>query len=168
MTFKASISMLTLLVGAVFSVSATAGHESVFHALLEEYEAIRLQLLDDSLDHVAHRAETIRQQVSALEADFDAGKAGVDAGDVAECRALLPEVSAAAHDLAMAGDLEVAREAFFALSKPMGRYRKLAGIEGSIVVYCSMEKKAWIQPTGKIGNPYGGQMMPTCGQVIAD
>ncbi len=44
----------------------------------------------------------------------------------------------------------------------------MAGIEGTTVVFCPMAKKAWIQPEGEIGNPYLGQEMPTCGEVVPD
>lgn len=168
MKIRVLASVLVLLACIAPTASTAAADESVFESLLEEYEVIRLELLHDSTAHVAHRAEAIRMHAEDLAGDFDAARAGVNAGDAAACKQLLPEISAAAEQLASAQDLASAREAFFALSKPMGRYRKLAGIEGSMVVYCSMEKKAWIQPLGDIGNPYGGQMMPMCGQVIAD
>jgi hypothetical protein len=156
------------LTGIAAATEANTSGGSVFQALLKEYEAVRLTLVDDSLDHVAHRAEAMTGQVTELARNFDAESAGVAADKSAECEALLPEISAATTRLAEATSLDEAREAFFALSKPMGRYRKLAGIEGSMVAYCSMVKKAWIQPHGEIGNPYAGQMMPTCGEMIAD
>ena len=156
------------LTGIAVAEDANTSEISTFHALLQEYEAVRLSLLDDSLTHVAHRAEAMTGQVTELTQSFDAESAGVAVDKSAECEALLPEILAATTRLAQATNLDEAREAFFALSKPMGRYRKLAGIEGSMVAYCPMVKKAWIQPHGEIGNPYAGQMMPTCGEMIAD
>jgi hypothetical protein len=31
-----------------------------------------------------------------------------------------------------------------------------------------MAQKAWIQPKGEIGNPYLGQEMPKCGDVVKE
>jgi hypothetical protein len=164
--------LLLVLAGGLSGIAGAeevdTSESSTFHALLKDYEAIRLSLLDDSLTHVVHRAESMTGQVTNLAQDFDAGRAGVAADKSAECEALLPEILSATTRLAEASNLDQAREAFFTLSQPMGRYRKLAGVEGSMVVYCSMVKKAWIQPHGEIGNPYAGQMMPTCGEMVAD
>lgn len=173
MKLKALVTALLLalaggLTGAAAAKEVNTLEVSTFHSLLQDYEAIRLSLLDDSLTHVAHRGEAMTGQVTELAQNFDAERAGVAADKSAECEALLPEILSATTRLAEATSLDEAREAFFALSQPMGRYRKLAGVEGSMVVYCSMVKKAWIQPHGEIGNPYAGQMMPMCGEMVAD
>ena len=36
---------------------------------------------------------------------------------------------------------------------------------GYYVVNCPMLKKDWVQPNGKISNPYAGRSMPTCGMI---
>ncbi len=147
---------------------ATADEGNEFRELSGHYEAIRLALLNDAIEDVAEHASAIEKGAQALANEFDAQAAGVPKPKAEDCRSLLPEISTAAARLASARDLDQAREAFFELSKPMGRYRKLAGVAGSVVVYCSMAKRAWIQPDGEIGNPYMGQGMASCGQVIAD
>ena len=162
-----STSLMLLLVGGMLS-AATAQEVDAFREISEHYEAIRLSLSKDTMIDVAEHARAIEHRVNQLGEDFDAGKAGVPADKSSECKELLPEVSSAAARLAGSETLGQAREALFDLSKPMGRYRKLAGVEGSMVVFCPMAKKAWIQPHGDIGNPYLGQEMPTCGQMIAD
>ena len=163
----ASTSLMVLLVGPMLSV-ASAVETSAYREILGQYEAIRIALLNDSMTDVARHATAIANRADELAAKFDAKDAGVPVEKSAECKALLPEVSSTASRLAEADGIEEAREALFALSKPMGRYRKLAGVEGSVVVSCSMAKKAWIQPPGEIGNPYMGQEMASCGEVIAD
>lgn len=60
-----------------------------------------------------------------------------------------------------------ARAAMGELSKPLVRFREMATGEKPVVVYCSMEKKSWLQPEGEIGDPYLGQKMATCGQVVS-
>ena len=162
-----SLSTVLLLV-AGFLTTANAEETSAFRDLSDHYEAIRLALLSDSTDGVSEHARSMEERTRALSANFSAEAAGVPDEKAAECEALLPELVTTASRLGDAADIGEAREAFFELSKPMGRYRKMAGIEGSMVVFCPMAKKAWIQPHGEIGNPYVGQEMPTCGEVITD
>jgi hypothetical protein len=167
MKTKFVVAGLMLLLAGGMLWATTAEEPNAFREILGHYEAIRLSLLNDATTDVAEHAKAIESRMDTLAKDFDAGDAGVPAEKSAECEALLPEISSAAARLAAAEDLDEAREALFELSKPMGRYRKLAGTEGSMVVFCPMAKKAWIQPHGEIGNPYLGQEMPTCGEVIA-
>ncbi len=159
---------LTLLFGSSWFGSATTAELTTFQDLSTHYEAIRIALLNDTMEDVAQHAEAIAQRAQQLAEDFDNKKAGVPEDKSAECEELLPELAASAKQLNSAEDLAQAREAFFELSKPMGRFRKMAGIEGTTVVFCPMAKKAWIQPEGEIGNPYLGQEMPTCGEVVPD
>ncbi len=59
--------------------------------------------------------------------------------------------------------IATAREEFAKLSE---RAIKLAsGQSGYYVINCPMLKKDWVQPTGSISNPYGGQAMLTCGAI---
>ncbi|MBT8213772.1 MAG: DUF3347 domain-containing protein [Acidimicrobiia bacterium] len=167
MKIKIVSTSLMLLVGGMLAAGASE-ETNAFREVSEHYEAVRLSLVKDTMADVAEHAKAIEHRMHELAKAFDAHDAGVSADKSAECEALLPEISSAAARLAGTEDLEQAREALFELSKPMGRYRKLAGTEGTMVVFCSMAKKAWIQPHGEIGNPYLGQEMPTCGEVIAD
>ena len=38
--------------------------------------------------------------------------------------------------------------------------------KSTVVAWCSMSKKSWLQPAGEIGNPYYGKEMPRCGEVV--
>jgi hypothetical protein len=65
--------------------------------------------------------------------------------------------------LAKSDSLKEARGAFEKLSD---KARQLAaGQSGYYVVNCPMLKKDWIQMTEKIGNPYYGKEMATCGEI---
>jgi hypothetical protein len=77
-------------------------------------------------------------------------------------------IAAKAAALAQAKDIAAARGAFAALSEAMIQFR--AGGSGArpVVVYCSMEKKSWLQPKGEIGNPYVAPSMRQCGEVRAN
>ena len=119
--------------------------------LIEPYEGIRQALLHDTFDGVAEKAVKIR--------DVAKEHAGDDA--------LLAKISDAAGQLAEASGLDDAREAFYEISKLMVQYRSKAGADDlPVVVYCSMAKKSWLQPEGEIGNPYYGQSMARCGEVV--
>lgn len=163
----AIMSLMLLLVGGMVA-TGSAEETNAFQEILAHYEAMRLSLVNDSRTDVAEHAGAIVDRIHELAGDFDAEAAGVPEEKSAECETLLPEVASASAALAETQSLDAARDALFELSKPLGRYRKLAGIEGTMVVVCPMAKKAWIQPHGEIGNPYLGQEMPTCGERIAD
>lgn len=139
---------LALLAGAVPGFAAPA--KSRFNAVLPHYEAVRKELLADSLKGVATHAEKIRKQ--------------------APQDALGKEIATAAGQLAAAKDLKTARDAFSALSKPMVRWHEATGStsgKDTVVAYCPMAKRSWLQPKGKIGNPYYGPSMATCGEIVS-
>ena len=132
------------------------------------YEAIRLALLADSMEGVANHARALAEQASSLRQNVAADLAGVSGHDLEDYLIALGEIESSARQLADFADLESAREEFFVLTRPMAKYRKLAGDEDTIVAYCSMAQKAWIQPEGDIGNPYMGQKMPKCCEVVGE
>lgn len=138
--------ILTLLAGVVPAFAATPAKD--FDAAFGHYEAIRKALLADSLAGVAGHAAAIQKQAQSAPGT------------------LRQEIAAAAGKLAAAKDLKTAREAFYGLSKPMVRWREAAGSKSTVVAYCSMNKKSWLQPAGEIGNPYYGKEMPRCGEVV--
>ena len=161
---------ILLLVALLLVGAMTAGAEepAAFHELLSRYEAIRLTLVADETAEVQDNASAIAVWAEKLLDEFDAQAAGVPEAESEAGKAILREIAAAAANVAAAADIEAVREVFFDLSKPMGRYRKLTGDTTTIVVYCPMAKKAWLQPDGEVGNPYYGQAMPTCGNRIPD
>ena len=76
-----------------------------------------------------------------------------------------PAVAAKAEALAKATSLPAAKTAFSALTDEMIRYRTAVKAKDPIVVYCSMEKKSWLQPKGAVVNPYVDPSMRSCGEV---
>lgn len=147
-------SMLSSLSGASETDSAPYTKMSV------HYEAIRLALVEDSMEGLAGHAEALAEAASDLLERTELQEVGqVDAlGDIRESASRLAEAS----------EIDTARERLFLLTKPLAKYRKLTGDETAVVVYCSMAQKAWIQPEGDIGNPYMGQRMPRCGEVVGE
>jgi len=169
---KKGFFFLLTVVAAVAVVAAGATDETAgrtaFAAIVDDYEAVRQALLNDKTDGIAEHAEAIRRAAAALAEDFSVERAGVSAEDADGVKALLPDVVEAAGRLAGAGDIAAAREAFFLLSKRLARYREMVSGERPAVAYCPMVKKSWLQPLVEIGNPYHGQSMPRCGEIVSE
>lgn len=153
---------------AMIASPMVAQDNSHLEAVLASYERVRLALAADSLEGVegaaremATRAEVLARAVQAA-VDKEDKEAVSDAASVNDAG----EVAAAAKRLAVARDLAAARDAFYAASMPLVRLDNT--FNGSaIVAYCSMAKRSWLQPPGlTLGNPYYGQSMPTCGEVV--
>lgn len=160
-----------LVAGLLFipgMISAENTDLSGYKEMSSHYEAIRLALLGDSLEGVNEHATVIFEQATELTEGFSPAKAGVPESQAGDVEVALQEIHSAASSLVAAGDLGSAREDFFALTKSMASYRKSSGTDGTVVAYCSMAQKAWIQPEGEIGNPYMGQKMPRCGEVVGE
>lgn len=154
---------LALVAGPALAADSGDG----YRAVLEPYEAVRQALVADDLAVARQGAESLQDQVRHLRHHLTPAAAGVPAEGLDAVEALLPEIEQAAGELTGAGDLEAARDAFYALSKPLVRWRQAAG-EGPAVLYCSMKKRSWLQPDGETpGNPYYGQEMPSCGEVVS-
>ena len=149
-------------------VGAEQSNGSMYQEMSSHYEAIRLALLGDSLEGVNEHATAIFEQATEQTEGFSPAKAGVPESQAGDVEVAFREIQSAASSLAAAGDLVSAREDFFALTKPMARYRKSSGTGGTVVAYCSMAQKAWVQPEGEIGNPYMGQKMPRCGEIVGE
>lgn len=160
-----------LLIASLLMIPGVVGAKEAPIAYMEmssQYEAIRMALLGDSTEGVAEHAKAIQDLATSQLEDFDAARTSVPDQDTGTFKVALQEIQTAATDLSSAGSLASAREQFFALTKPMARYRKLSGDQGSVVAYCPMAQKAWIQPEGEIGNPYMGQKMPKCGDIVGE
>ena len=80
----------------------------------------------------------------------------------------MPEIHRTASYLQLAGSLEESREAFGELSQALVKYRQEIVGPKPVVAYCSMARKVWLQPKGEIGNPYYGQSMATCGEIVSE
>jgi hypothetical protein len=157
--------LLALALGLLIPGVATA--EDGLGAVLPDYEQIRQALVNDSLAGVAAPAASLRETVESLSANLSAARAGVPAAKLSEVESLLPEVIEAARALETAESLDAARDAFYALSKPLVRWRQAAE-EGPAVAFCPMAKRSWLQPGDQeIRNPYLGKDMSNCGRIVS-
>ena len=168
-TFRltAQLVAVTLVLGLYGSAVFADGTEtSAFDQVLEHYEPARLALAEDSMEGVAERGRKMGDVLNRLTTDWSIEAAGIQAEMGDEIQQLLPALKESATDLAEAESLTDARNAFYELSKGLVRWRKAANGDKPVVAYCSMAKRSWLQPAGELGNPYYGQSMPRCGEVV--
>jgi hypothetical protein len=156
------ISVICILVGTTL----WAGGPSSFEVVMEHYEPIRLALFADSIDGVNAHGKAIASELRALQADFSSDRADASGEAAMVVQEKLDVMIAAADAIAAAEALEVARDGFYALTKPMVLWREgLSQSDRPAVAYCPMHKRSWLQPGEEIGNPYGG--MPGCGSIVS-
>jgi hypothetical protein len=93
------------------------------------------------------------EKVRSSLADDDLGGAKAAAGNLGDAGAALAKSSS----------LKEARIAFEKLSDKAKQL--VAGQPGYYVANCPMLKKDWVQTNEKIGNPYYGKEMATCGEI---
>lgn len=147
----------TLLLAGTLATPALAG-TGALESVMKPYEEIREALVSDSLDGVPEAAATIRERVEELRDT---------SGETIPGEKDLKEIVAAATKLREAENLDAARDAFYELSKPLVRWRQDAG-QGPDVAFCPMKKRSWLQPGDEeIANPYYGQEMPGCGEIVS-
>lgn len=162
--------LTTLLLTWTLASPATAPAPATdaFTAIDQHYQAIRLALLEDSTKGVSGHAARIANAASDLQAAPTAAKAGVADSDLSEVTALLPSITDRAKALADAKDIAAQREALKKLTQPLVRWHERLTGEKTRLAYCSMERGAWFQPDGVLGNPYGGTRMPRCGTFVTE
>lgn len=119
--------------------------------VFDNYARIQTALTQDSLQDVAKEAQAIAKAVNE------------DA-----MTTFSTNIVQQAGDLAKAGDLPGAREAFKALSLSLieyvSKYPALAGFYRQ--VHCSMADADWLQKESTVNNPYFGKSMARCGQFV--
>jgi hypothetical protein len=157
-----------ILILALSVVPAPAGESSTFDGMLTHYESIRQALLNDNTEGVAESARHIQHLAQRLESEFSEEAAGVQPDRGGDLRALLPTIRGVSVLLAEAGSIADARSSFGKLSKAMARYRQMTLDPHPAVAFCSMAQEVWLQPKGEIGNPYYGQSMARCGELVSE
>lgn len=154
-----SILILAAFFPATTSIASASSSET-FDEILQPYEAIRLTLLEDSIEGIGEPATGIREIAEA---------AAKDAKTDDEIRPLLTRIVDSAGDLAEAEGIEAVRTAFYEMSKILVQYRsKVQGDNLPRVIYCPMAKKSWLQLEDEVGNPYHGQSMLRCGNDVSN
>lgn len=131
------------LIAALLLVAvSTFANANVF----AKYEATRQAFL-------AGKLKSVQTHAAALAADARKAK---QAG-----------IAKRADAVAQSADLDKARVAFAALSDEVIRYRATVKGNKPAIYSCPMINKSWLQPKGKIGNPYDAAMA-MCGVLKSE
>ena len=144
---------LALLSSAAFASAATETENPVFSS----YETIRQALLHDTLDGIDDAAKSLAASSKKLSSSTEDATA----------KKSLDAVATHSAKMISAADIEAARGVFGDLSEAMVGYRNTIHGARPIVAKCTMVKKNWLQPDEEIGNPYFGQSMASCGEVVS-
>jgi uncharacterized membrane protein len=157
------IILATCFAAALAGTTAYAQHDHGSHQMPMPAK----ESADKQADHIFISYEEARQALikgSMPEIKTAARHIGLSAKSANQSK--LAELSA---KLETAPDLKAAQQAFASLSDEAIKYRETRCCNRPVVVYCSMEKKSWMQTDAKvIGNPYVDAKMRTCGEVKAD
>ena len=112
-------------------------------ALFSKYESVRQGFLKNKLVDVNKNAAALATEARTAQNE---------------------SVATLADAVAKAPDMAKARTAFAALSNEMIKQRATATGAKPAVYHCPMVEKSWLQPKGKVGNPYDAAMA-TCGTL---
>ena len=132
-------------------IVATLGSASTpASPLVDAAVAIQAALARDTTVGVAAQAKALREAAAAL------GEPGA-------------AIAAAADDLTAQTTLVDARKAFGAMSEALVASVHSGAValgDGVRIGYCPMVRKSWLQKDGPVANPYYGQKMLTCGELV--
>ena len=135
--------LLLAITTLLFATATMAGTDHIFTS----YESVRQALLSGSIGEVQRTSKVLRDTARAEKQNAIAERAAA---------------------LATVANLKGARDAFAMLSEEVIRFRDARSGNRPVVVYCSMEKKSWLQPMGAVTNPYVDDSMRSCGAVRKD
>jgi hypothetical protein len=94
---------------------------------------------------------------------YEKVRSALIADDLANAKVAASDLREDGVELAKSSSLKEARVAFEKLSD---KAKKIAaGQSGYYVITCPMLKKDWVQNSDKIGNPYYGKEMASCGEI---
>jgi hypothetical protein len=96
-------------------------------------------------------------------AGYEKVRSALAADDLAGAKTAAADLGDDGAPLAKSSSLKEARAAFEKLSDKAKQL--VAGQSGYYVVNCPMLKKDWVQTSEKIGNPYYGKEMLSCGEI---
>lgn len=158
-----SVQMFLLMIAFTGSALLHAGTEAfdkAMYPILGEYLKIQEALAADKTEGVKAAAE----QMAILADNVDTGT--VTGEHATHYKDLPMKIKTAAQALAQAKEIAGMREAFKPLSRPMAMWGTMSKPRGIYVVYCPMAKGSWLQQGKEIRNPYHGDQMLHCGEVV--
>jgi len=109
------------------------------------------------------QAATLADNDRQFLATYEKVRSALAADDLAGAKMAATELKDDGTGLAKSTSLKEARLAFETLSDKAKQLA--AGQSGYYIVSCPMLKKDWVQNSEKIGNPYYGKEMASCGEI---
>ena len=109
------------------------------------------------------RAAELSENDKQFLAKYETVRAALAADNLEQAKSAAAALGDDGSAIAQSDKIATARADFTKLSEraiQLGR-----GQSGYYVVNCPMLKKDWLQPAGKISNPYAGKSMPECGSI---
>jgi hypothetical protein len=115
------------------------------------------------ISHPLVVAATLSENDKQFLARYEKVRTALAADDLNAAKAAATDLNDDGATLAKSSSLKEARAAFEKLSELAKQ--KAARQSGYYIVTCPMLKKDWVQRSEKIGNPYYGKQMATCGEI---
>ena len=143
-----------------------------FDQVVEHYEAVRLALTNDTTDGIAQSQakRSLHHPRASLPPTGHRPRPDVQADNGRRCPGPhCPELSEGSRPHSPPPRLSTqARDAFYELSKPLVRWRKVAERSKKPDRRLLLDGQAarGSSPEGELGNPYYGQSMLRCGEVV--
>jgi len=155
---------LFMLIISFTSVSpAFAGAEKFdtqMKKVVEPYLKIQVLLASDSTKGISDLAKKIADASKTLDTKEVTGE------HAAHFMKIPSELNKAAEEVSKAKDLESARFHFKKISQTMAMWAGMSKPQNLNVMYCPMAKASWLQTGKKVHNPYYGQKMLSCGEMV--
>ena len=156
--------LITLIISALMLISMLSADEmfdSKMNEIAVKYLSIQEMLAADKTDAVAMNAA----EIVKLSKDLNVSK-------VPEEHKMhfvnLPEkIGINAQKLSEAKNIKAMRAVFTELSKPMAMWASMIMPAGINVAYCSMAPGSWLQKGETIMNPFYGDSMLHCGEIVS-
>ena len=155
-----ALTTLAVLAWAGPAAADTAAFDAAMKPVLASYLKIHDALARDTTDGVVKAARSIASKAGKL------GSKKVTGEHAKHYAGLGDKIRNAADALTQAKSIEQSREAFKRLSRPLAMWGSMSKPSGVSVVFCSMAKGSWLQHAGEIRNPYYGESMLRCGEVV--
>lgn len=156
-TFK--IILVTLMFFMSTNVFANS-FDTDMNVIFENYLKIHKLLASDHIDGISNLAKNIHETSKKL----DLKNAPKNFGD--HYKNVPVQIQEASLLISNGTTIEDVRTAFKSLSRPIANWAEMNGAKDVYVYYCSMAKASWVQKLAQIENPYYGQKMLACGEIV--
>jgi Cu(I)/Ag(I) efflux system membrane fusion protein len=135
--------------------------------VIEKYLSLKDALVDSDPDEASQQAEGLLDQLKLVDGSL------LNAGSQDRWSALIENINDKASLIADNNELNNQRGAFFSLSEALVESVQEFSIDGVLYYqYCPMafgeEGAYWLSDEEEINNPYLGEEMPNCGEIIEE